>query len=52
MMRLQVVHVNNGQTAQDQIAFHTLHSFLVGVQTNAGCIHVNAGCIHVNAMHT
>ena len=46
MMRLQVVHLNNGQTAHDQIAFHAFHSFLVRVQTNAGYIHA------VNPVHT
>ena len=43
MIRLQVVHVNSGKTAHDQIAFYTFHSFLVGVQkmrdTYMQCIH-------------
>ena len=43
MIRLQVVHVNSGQTAHYQIAFYTFHSFLVGVQkmlaTYMQCIH-------------
>ena len=43
MIRLQVVHINSGQTAHDRIAFCTFHSFLVGVQkmlaTYMQCIH-------------
>ena len=39
MIRLQVVHVNSGQSVHDQIAFYTFHSFLVGVQKNTGYVH-------------
>ena len=43
MIKLQVVHINSGQTTHDQIAFYTFPSFLVGVQkmlaTYMQCIH-------------